>query len=300
MMYLNLKRAQMYQFARIRSSSISEGTFGEFDGVMGKHSITVLHSAPLVFRDAESNNLQPFDKLDFDKERELFLQCFKETRRDIDLLFDNATSKALLKAMDRRCSCVHYSGHGYDSASRLLKMEREDPTGLEFKNFVISSNVTKGEPFKLAFVSACNSEQAGNTFVNAGVPHVVCCQQDSEVKDSAALEFTHQFYFSLTLGHTVQDSFEQGCKAVRAATEKGKFILLPRGADHDTSLFADAEPIRKWPPIRSSSRHISNRSSWSPTNASSVLSWERNRYVSLARCTSCQPTRQRHWRGWNR
>ena len=123
---------------------------------------------------------------------------------------------------------------------------------------------TKGEPFKLAFVSACHSEQAGNTFVNAGVPHVVCCQQDSEVKDSAALEFTEQFYFSLTLGHSVQDSFEQGCKAVQAATEKGKFILLPTGKDYDTRLFADAKPIRKWPPTRKSSRHVSNRSSWSP------------------------------------
>ncbi len=63
--------------------SILEGAFGQFHGVMGKHSITVLHSAPLVFWDKE-NTLQPFNKLNFDKERELFLQCFKETCHDID------------------------------------------------------------------------------------------------------------------------------------------------------------------------------------------------------------------------
>jgi hypothetical protein len=257
------KRSSDVSVCSDSSSSISEGTFGEFDGVMGKHSITVLHSAPLVFESSDKK-LEAFAKLDFDKERELFLQCFKETRRDIHLLFDNATSIALLKVMDRRCSCVHYSGHSYNG-----HLPFEDGKGganwLGVQQLRDLIKRTKGEPFKLAFVSACDSEHAGNTFVHAGVPHVVCCQQDSEVNDSAALEFTHQFYFSLTLGHTVQDSFEQGCRAVSAATEKEKFILLPRGAAHDTSLFADAKPVPKWPPpTRKSLRHTTHHSPWSP------------------------------------
>lgn len=166
--------------------------------------------------------------------------------------------------MDRQCSCVHFSGHGH-YAHLAFENGKGGPKWLGVQDLCDLINRAKDEPFKLAFALACNSEQAGgNTFVNVGVPHVICCQQDSEVIDLAALEFTYHFYFSLALGHTVKDSFEQGCGAV-PATEKGKFILLPRGADHDINLFADAKPIWRWPPIRNSSRHVSNRSSWSLT-----------------------------------
>jgi hypothetical protein len=40
------------------------------------------------------------------------------------------------------------------------------------------------------FVSACFSRLAGQAFAEAGVPHVVCCEVDAQVADSAALAFT--------------------------------------------------------------------------------------------------------------
>jgi hypothetical protein len=75
----------------------------------------------------------------------------------------------------------------------------------------------------------------------------------SELKDSAALAFTWQFYLSLAVGHTVKESFEQGRKAVRATPnlrnaeeEMKKFVLLPKGGNHGVPVL-DARPVWEWP-----------------------------------------------------
>lgn len=213
--------------------------------------ITVLFSAPLVFKDG-SGNLRPFPKLNFDIERELIWQCMKEASRDIELWFDNATPDRLLAAVSKRCRCLHYSGHGHKD---YLPFEdgKGGPKWLpvdEIKNLICRDGTV---PFRFVFVSACFSGLAGQTFASAGVPHVVCCQQDYELKDAAALAFTRQFYLSLAVGNTVREAFEHGCKAVRtspnlkdAEQEMKKFILLPEGGNHDVPIF-NARQIREWP-----------------------------------------------------
>lgn len=214
------------------------------------NSITVLFSAPLVFTDG--HNLRPFAKLDFDMERELMWQCLKEASRDISLSFDSATHDRLLACMTKRCSCLHYSGHGHQ---QYLPFEDGSGGPYWFKVDQFKSLIERegGAPFRFVFVSACYSYLAGETFASAGVPHVVCCQQESELKDTAALAFTRQFYLALAVGHTVKASFEQGCKAVRATpnlrdpnAEMEKFLLLPADGDHNVPIF-DAEPVADWP-----------------------------------------------------
>lgn len=217
----------------------------------GDNMITVLFSAPLVFAD-ESNNLHPFAKLDFDLERELLWQCMKEASRDIELTFDNAHHSRLLATLTKRCSCLHYSGHGHP---HYLPFEdgMGGPNWLnvqDIKELIVRDGTA---PFKFVFVSACHSGLAGETFASAGVPHVVCCQQEQELKDTAALAFTRSFYLALAVGHTVKESFEQGCKAVRATPnlkdpekEMEKFVLLPNDGNHDVPVFR-AKPVREWP-----------------------------------------------------
>jgi len=218
---------------------------------VGDNMITVLFSAPLVFADGE-NCLHPFEKLDFDMERELLWQCLKEASRDIEVSFDTAHHSRLLATLTRRCSCLHYSGHGH---TQFLPFEdgMGGPNWFnvdDIKELIVRDGVA---PFKFVFVSACHSGLAGETFASAGVPHVVCCRQESELKDTAALAFTRQFYLALAVGHTVQESFEQGCKAVRATpnlrdpdAEMEKFVLLPKGGNHDVPVFK-AKPVREWP-----------------------------------------------------
>ena len=245
------------------------------------NKITVLFSAPLVFAD-EENKLHPFAKLDFEMERELLWQCMKEASRDIDMSFDNAHHSRLLATLTRRCSVLHYSGHGHQS---FLPFEdgMGGPNWLsvqDIKELILQDGMV---PFKFVFVSACHSGLAGETFATAGVPHVVCCKQESELKDTAALAFTRSFYLALLMGHTVKESFDQGCKAVRATPnlrdsdeEMKKFVLLPEDGDHDKPVFR-AKSIREWPKQpRSqgsrSSRRRSIRGSILPGSKSSELS----------------------------
>ena len=43
---------------------------------------------------------------------------------------------------------------------------------------------------EFVFVSACESRNAGEAFVAAGVPHVVCVNVQDKLLDAAALRFT--------------------------------------------------------------------------------------------------------------
>lgn len=218
----------------------------------GDNMITVLFSAPLVYKDGHGS-LRPFAKLDFDMERDLILQCLKEASRDIDLRFDTATHHQLLSAITNGCSCLHYSGHGHQ---KFLPFEDGSGGPHWFEVHNIKSLIAGrkgGAPFRFVFVSACHSGLAGETFASAGVPHVVCCKQEFELKDTAALAFTRQFYLALAVGHTVKESFEQGRKAVRATpnlrdaeSEYEKFVLLPRDGNHDVPIF-NAKQMIQWP-----------------------------------------------------
>merc|ERR1712167_86430 len=100
---------------------------------------------------------------------------------------------------------------------------------------------------KFVFVSACFSQSAGEAFVKAGIPHVVCVALNSDLLDRAAQTFTHAFYLSLAVGDTIQDAFDVGVEAVKAAprmanpvNEGNKFLLLPPGGNHDVAIFSQA------------------------------------------------------------
>jgi CHAT domain/Leucine Rich repeat len=261
--------------------SYFKSTFDDAELQPGENMITVLFSAPLVFTN-ERRQLKPFAKLDFDMERELMWQCMKEASRDIELFFDNATHDRLLAAITKRCSCLHYSGHGHPS---YLPFEDGGGGPNWFKVEDIQRLIARegAAPFKFVFVSACHSGLAGETFASAGVPHVVCCQQEFELKDTAALAFTRQFYLSLVIGHTVRESFEQGCKAVRATPnlrdsekEMKKFLLLPKDGNHDVPIF-NAKAVLEWPKV--SARQLRSRSSKRPKSITRI----RNLHVGGAR-----------------
>ena len=251
---------------RISANSLLESSLPipEPTSDQAENSITVLFSAPLVYTDGRT--LRPFAKLDFDLERELMWQCLKEASRDIELSFDSATHERLLATMAKRCSCLHYSGHGHQ---QYLPFEDGSGGPYWFKVDQFKSLIEKegGAPFRFVFVSACYSYLAGETFASAGVPHVVCCQQESELKDTAALAFTRQFYLALAIGHTVRVSFDQGCKAVRATpnlknpdVEMKKFLLLPENGNHDIPIF-NAKPVPEWPTHLSSGRDRNRKKS---------------------------------------
>ena len=274
-----------------RISSISDAT-GEpkSDRKMPPaETITVLFSAPLVWRDGE-NEFHPIEMLDFKLEKSLLWQCFSEASRNIDLSFDNATTDRLQAVMTRGFKCLHFSGHGHPNCLTF-----EDGSGgihwfsVDQLKALVSGGVEGGKPpFEFVFVSACHSALAGQTFVECGVPHVVCCQQESQLMDRAALSFTRAFYLALAVGRTVKDAFEIGKHAVSSSAtvlkpdeEMEKFVLLPDGGNHDVPIFS-AEEVPEWPlPHSAANSSKSDTNDALPTPPQGFLGRETDLYHGL-------------------
>jgi len=252
---LNSSSSQSESDSDTKLSSISDITGDKSDPKkMPPEGITVLFSAPLVWRDSE-DDFHPIEQLDFAREKSLLWQCFSEASRNIDLSYDNATTDRLQAVMTKGCKALHFSGHGHPHSLTF-----EDGSGgihwfsVDQLKALISGGMEEGKPpFGFVFVSACHSALAGQTFVDSGVPHVVCCQQESQLMDGAALSFTRAFYLALAFGKTLKDSFEIGKQAVlssatvpNADEEMKKFMLLPEDGVHDIPIFT-AEQVPEWP-----------------------------------------------------
>ena len=102
-----------------------------------------------------------------------------------------------------------------------------------------------GDELQVVFVSACHSRAAGEAFLAAGVPHVVCCNQEVKVQDMAAYEFARNFYRASACGRSLAFAFELARQAVRVSplvvgvrlVEMDKFLLLPEKPNGD--LYGD-------------------------------------------------------------
>lgn len=152
------------------NQEINNAQQGEKRTTRSTHSnkLTVFFSAPLGF--VVKDSFKPVEAdLNFQGERELLFQSFREARMDIDLTFDTATTDRLIAARSRRCSCIHYSGHGYPKHLAFENgMGGVHWLSVDQLKSVISSGNGGEAPFNFVFVSACYSLNIGQTFVEAG------------------------------------------------------------------------------------------------------------------------------------
>lgn len=133
--------------------------------------LSVLFSAPLAWRDV-NGHLHAIEMLEFEMERELLVQSFREAGSQVLPTFDFATTERLRTAVTLGCRALHYSGHGHKN-----RLTFEDGNGgLQFVSLdLLQSLCGAGEHrLEFVFVSACFSRLAGQAFAEAGVAHVVC------------------------------------------------------------------------------------------------------------------------------
>lgn len=166
------------------------------DNNISYNTLCVLFSTPLAWRD-KSNHLHPIETLDYANEREVLVHVFKEAQRDISVRFDFATTDILRSAVTLGCRALHFSGHGHP---QCLNFE-DGRSGLQFVTVDMLRGLCQAGGLKLefVFVSACYSFKAGEAFVEAGVPHVVCVNVDAQLLDAAAMAFTRAFYLALAV-----------------------------------------------------------------------------------------------------
>uniref|UniRef100_A0A7S4JUN9 Protein kinase domain-containing protein n=1 Tax=Odontella aurita TaxID=265563 RepID=A0A7S4JUN9_9STRA len=212
--------------------------------------IRVLFAEPLAY--FEDGEIKAIERLNFERERALLIECIRKARRHIDVSFEPATDRHLLDAVAARCGVIHISCHGFlvpnrsDTHECMLLFE-DGAGGVHFLSTERIQELLEphSEPVRLVFVSACFSEQIGKAFVDAGVPHVVCCEQSSQLIDGVAAEFMRSFYGMLIEGLTVQTAFSSAVSLVSGRMgreEASKFLLFPMNSTgHDKPIFCAHE-----------------------------------------------------------
>jgi hypothetical protein len=198
---------------------------------MPRPCILGLFAEPLVYPSGA-----PVARLDLDQEREDITAWLEDADADID--FEPGSLDEFQKALSTSVSLLHFSGHGNekgllieDENGKAQLLRREDLAG-------ILASYSEGN-LRLAFLSACRSEEACRLVVDARVPFVVGILRHQLIGDDAARQFARAFYRSLAQGRSIGRAFEAAKAGVRAAypSEADKFVLHARsGANPDTEV----------------------------------------------------------------
>lgn len=213
----------------------------------------VFQSSPLVFKD-KNNDIQPLPRVDFNQESHMLCEALKDAEKigcTIDVVFETASLDRLNAFLAKGISQVmHFSGHGHPNYIAF-----EDERGaLEMVDSEALKRMVSAvdDGLLVVFISACHSEWVGSAFVDAGVPHAVCCLVNERLQDAAAIEFTRNFYRALACQNSLLKAFNMAKQAVQNSPkvlnsdiEADKFILLPKNPDdpsyHDVPVFFSSE-----------------------------------------------------------
>eukprot|EP00301_Raphidiophrys_heterophryoidea_P026692 c9275_g1_i1.p1 GENE.c9275_g1_i1~~c9275_g1_i1.p1 ORF type:complete len:1281 (-),score=214.78 c9275_g1_i1:630-4415(-) len=191
--------------------------------------LRILFASPLVHRVENATRIEALPSLDVKREHDCVLEALMETKRAIRFSFKPATVENLATTLHHGSPVLHFCGHGLDGA---LLLEDETMCGLArpFTAVELSHLLegTEHENLKCVVVSACHSQKVGQVFLDAGVPNVVCVEEDKKIEDSRAIKFESHFYTSLFRGHSVASSFRYAQRTMNAisSTSHAQFILL--------------------------------------------------------------------------
>jgi DNA polymerase III delta prime subunit len=212
-------------------------------GMLERYHIAYLYSAPLTGQLGGHNSSFKINQLDCMGEKKILFEQLQESGRGFHVVTDVSTTDNLRKYTTLGCRALHYTGHGLshclvfeDNCGSMHAVSADS-----LRKLVVAGQGAQGLQF--VFVSACHSEQAGKSFVEAGVKHVIAVKKEAQVTDQASQIFTKNFYLSLLVGHTVQDAFDTAQAAVKShhttkrMNENKKFLLLPLNGDHNVTIF---------------------------------------------------------------
>jgi len=203
------------------------------------NQLTVFQADPLVWMD-NFGNLNPMQPLNFAWERDALKEALS-VNSNIDLVFDIcATDRLNAFLASSHSEILHLSCHGIQGG--YLAME-DGAGGTHFvvgghlEDFFIRKDKPSSSLLKVVLVSACYSRDIGESFLAAGIPHVICCKTSKDrVRDEAAIEFTIAFYRALANGRPLYEAFMHAKQQVKLSPkvleshlEVDKFVILPEG-----------------------------------------------------------------------
>ena len=192
--------------------------------------LKVFQASPLAYGDI------PIPFMDLDEEEAVLKEALEGS--NIDVTFEIATVTAFSTFLAQGNSFLHLSCHGHPNQLFI-----EDGYG-GCHILIVGDTLTQwisagGQRLQFVFVSACHSRSVGEAFIDAGVPYVICCEQDGhQLLDQAARIFARSFYMAVANGLALQESYEmarstviqspeiQQVAGINPEKEAKKFILL--------------------------------------------------------------------------
>jgi len=214
--------------------------------------LTVLQAAPLAFFQRGSSSREPVPLHDTDLELSIIKSAMEGAARlDAKIVTEAkpatvANFKSMLQS--GRSRVLHFTGYG--NATHVLGFE--DDEGYLDDSFELDT--LKGlvesakPPLDLVVVNSYHSGRIGKAFVDAGVPHVVCCHHPEIFRDKAANSFLKNFYRALATNKSLKQAFDHAQESVRVeeiTKDVKRYVLLPRKGDddpyHDVPIFFRAQ-----------------------------------------------------------
>jgi hypothetical protein len=210
--------------------------------------LIVIQAAPLAYLARGTTNREPVPLHDFDLELSIVKGAVEGAAR-MDAKIDTEVRPAnvgvfssLLKS--GRSRVLHYTGYG--NSTHVLSFEDEEgylDDSFEIEN--LSGLVQAANPpLDLVVVNSYHSGRIGKAFVDAGVPHVVCCHHPEIFRDKAANSFLKNFYRALATNKSLKQAFDHAQESVRVeeiTKDVKRYVLLPRKSDddpyHDVPIF---------------------------------------------------------------
>ena len=220
--------------------------------------LTVFQSAPLAFFDRETSKHNPIPLYDYAFEADLIQDSLSKTiGAKIEVNFEPATIDGFSAFFrEKRSRALHLSSFGHTE-----HVDFENGVGglypLPMESLKRLMSLVGGE-LQFVFVHSHHARAIGEAFVDAGIPHVVCCQRDERFRDPLSGEFLQAFYRALASNKGLKQAFTAALNAVRASPLAknarrvlDRFCLLPESPNnqyyHNMPVFF-AGPVPQRPP----------------------------------------------------
>ena len=215
--------------------------------------IMILQAAPLIY--LASQQQQPIPLHDFDYEISIIRNSLNSSSNRFDAKIEIELNTASIDTFTTymkssgnssvggriRSRVLHYTGFGHSKHVFGLEESSSSCTsgtsGCDgylddtFDLNKLNTLVKEASSLQLVVVNSYHSGRIGKAFVDAGVPHVVCCHHPELFRDKAANSFLTNFYRGLGSNKSLQQSFDCAQESIRVeeiSKHVERYVLLPR------------------------------------------------------------------------
>ena len=218
--------------------------------------IMILQAAPLIYLSSSQTDQeqrqqqQPIPLHDFDYEISIIRNSLDSSSNRFDAKIDIEINTASIDAFTtfmkasgssvgiQRSRVLHFTGFGHPQ--HVFGFEESSTSGTSgcdgylddtFDFNKLNTLVKEASSLQLVVVNSYHSGRIGKAFVDAGVPHVVCCHHPELFRDKAANSFLTNFYRGLGSNKSLQQSFDCAQESIRVeeiSKHVERYVLLPR------------------------------------------------------------------------